>query len=163
MDQGSDPMMSTIQIVAATLMAFIALLFTIARATPEEKAKVIGWGRQSAYFGLLLLLLGICTYTIIGFVIRDGQPTRAEIANFVSATLLSIWYAYLLVARVTDMRKAKHRKRVAELESEVAELKQQTLKVEIEEKITQRVSALFSALLQPPTKDPEGPDKDKSR
>ena len=156
-------MMSTIQIVAATLMAFIALLFTIARATPEEKAKVIGWGRQSAYFGLLLLLIGICTYTIISFVIGDGQPTRAEIANFVSATLLSIWYAYLLFARAIDIRRAKHIKKIEELESELADLKLQALTLEIEGKITEKLSALFSALLRPPTKDAAGPDNDMSR
>lgn len=156
-------MMSTIQIVAATLMAFIALLFTIARATPEETSKVIGWGRQSAYFGLLILIIGICAYTVISFVIGDGQPTRAEIANFIAATLLSIWYAYLLFAHLIDIRRTKHRKKIEGLESELAEIKQKALTLEIEVKITEKLSVLFSALLQPPAKDTEGSDNDKSR
>jgi len=163
MDQRPDPMMSTIQIVAATLMAFIALLFSIARATPEETSKVIGWGRQSAYFGLLLLLIGICSYTVISFVIGDGQPTRAEIANFVSTTLLSIWYTYLLFAHLIDIRRTKHRKKIEELESNLADIKQQALSLEIEGKITEKLSLLFSAMLQPPTKNAEGPDNDHSR
>ncbi|MBK5373519.1 hypothetical protein JFT81_02570 [Pseudomonas sp. TH43] len=155
-------MMSTIQIVAATSMAFIALLFTIARATPEETSKVIGWGRQSAYFGLLILLIGVCTYNIISFVIGVGQPSRVEIANFVAATLLSIWYTYLLFAHLIDIRRTKHRKKIEELESELAEIKQQALTLEIEAKITEKLSVLFSALLQPPAKDAGGPGNDKS-
>ncbi|MBD9585813.1 hypothetical protein IB254_01975 [Pseudomonas sp. PDM03] len=156
-------MMSTIQIVVATLMAFIALLFTIARATPEEKAKVIGWGRQSTYFGFLLLLIGICTYSIISFVAGEGQPTRAEIANFVFATLLSIWYAYLLFDRAIEIRRAKHSKKIEKLESELDDLKHQALALELEGKIMEKLSALFSALLGAQTKDVGGPHNDRSR
>lgn len=155
--------MSTIQIVAATLMAFIALLFTIARATPEEKAKVIGWGRQSAYFGFLLLLIGICAYTIISFVIGEGQPTRAEISNYVFAILLSIWYAYLLFARAIDIRRAKHSKKIEKLESELADLKHQALAIEVEGKIMEKLAGIFSALMGGSSKDAEGPPSDRPR
>jgi hypothetical protein len=104
----------------------------------------------------------VCTYNIISFVIGVGQPSRVEIANFVAATLLSIWYTYLLFAHLIDIRRTKHRKKIEELESELAEIKQQALTLEIEAKITEKLSVLFSALLQPPAKDAGGPGNDKS-
>jgi hypothetical protein len=146
---GIDQMLSTIQIIAATLMAFLALLFTIARATPDEKAKVIGWGRQSAYVALLLCVMGTSMFSIHDFVTGDTPPNRWDIAGFAFSTLIFIWYSILLVAHISDMLSADRRKNISILQAEVADLKEERLKLQIEEIVLKRMLDLSSAELKP--------------
>lgn len=143
-------MLPTVQIIAATLMAFIALLFTIARATPDETAKVFGWGRRTAYIGLLLLVIGNSIYSIFAFVTGDSPPSRSDIAGFALSTLVGIWYVNFLVTYIGDMLSASRRAKISALQKERDDWKFKALKFEVEEAVLKEVHAFLSARLNLP-------------
>lgn len=143
-------MLPTVQIIVATLMAFIGLLFTIARATPDETAKVFGWGRRAAYIGLLLLVIGNSMYSIFVFVTGDSPPSRSDIAGFALSTLVGIWYVNFLVTYIGDMLSESRRAKISALQKEHDDWKLKALKLEAEEAVLKEVHALLSAQLNLP-------------
>ncbi|MEE5083780.1 hypothetical protein V2J74_03330 [Pseudomonas alliivorans] len=152
--------------IFALACAVAALLFNMARATPEELEKVKGWVLE------LMLVVIACTaifwfgYKCILFTISTAPISRGEVTSFALALVNVLMYASVLskylrqrsrrTALIAQRQLQGEKDRLCE---ELAEAREERLAAEIKRDTLEQISNFAHRMIHGNISDKDKPDK----
>lgn len=138
-----------VQAFTTILAGVVGIVYALAKATPDEHAKVISWTKVGLVLLGYVLFTAVSGWSIYEFVIAQNPPSRVEVGTFVLAcfnvvALTKMVSGFLLGLKLKPLREA-HRKD----EKEIAEMHERILV----ERITANVLESFTKVSDRATKD----------
>lgn len=112
-----------------------SLAFTIARASPEEAAKVGSWIKSAGLAALWIGLILFYGYQIFDIVKGEGPPSRLDTLTLIINTLLLLFFIKEAVEHTVNKFTAQKSDKIIELQLELKAMERERLMAELKKEI----------------------------
>jgi hypothetical protein len=136
----------TIPIALTAIFGTVAMMYTAAKATPEEAKRVKAWGAKGLFLLWLCAAGGWSAYHCVGFAISIAPISRPEVALFGMHLINAAIYSALLIFELRTKPRERRKAKIKAFEDKRARLAEELLEAKIRADVAEQL-ARFAEML----------------